>query len=49
MLGILGMSNWTHRWFRSGGRLTLPEIGEQFAGLALQGLLEDVGEDVDGC
>lgn len=49
MLGILGMSNWTHRWFRSGGRLTLPQIGEQFAGLALQGLLQDPGEDMDGC
>jgi hypothetical protein len=41
------MSNWTHRWFRSGGRLTLPQIGEQFAGLVLQGLLDGPGEGTD--
>jgi AcrR family transcriptional regulator len=38
MLAIVGMMNWSHRWFAPDGRNTLPEIGEQFAKLALDGL-----------
>lgn len=41
MLGILGMANWTHRWYQPAGRLTLTQIGEQFAAMILQGLVED--------
>jgi len=36
--GIIGMVNWTHRWYRQDGRLTAPEIGEAFAAMALDGL-----------
>jgi AcrR family transcriptional regulator len=38
MLGLIGMCNWTHRWFSAGGRFTLSEIGEQFAELLLDGM-----------
>lgn len=38
MLGILGMGNWVHRWYRQGGELTLTQIGEQFAKMAIDGL-----------
>ena len=40
MLGIIGMCNWSHRWYRADGRLSLLEIGGQFADLALEGLLK---------
>jgi len=36
--GIIGMVNWTHRWYRQDGRLSAPEIGEAFAAMALEGL-----------
>ncbi|MGH7821184.1 MAG: TetR/AcrR family transcriptional regulator [Candidatus Binatia bacterium] len=39
MLGIIGMCNWSHRWYRSEGPLSLAEIGRQFTDLALGGLL----------
>lgn len=38
MHGLLGMSNWVHRWYRPEGRLTLPEVGDTFATLVLAGL-----------
>jgi TetR/AcrR family transcriptional regulator, cholesterol catabolism regulator len=38
MLAILGMFNWIHRWYAPEGRLSLPEIGEEFAKLALASL-----------
>lgn len=38
MLGIIGMCNWSHRWYRPDGPLTLPEIGQRFAELVLEGL-----------
>lgn len=37
-MAILGMFNWTHRWYRPNGPLTLEEIGRQFAELALSGI-----------
>ncbi|MFV0309907.1 MAG: TetR/AcrR family transcriptional regulator [Desertimonas sp.] len=37
-MAILGMFNWTHRWYRPGGSLSLEEIARQFAELALAGL-----------
>ena len=44
MFGIVGMCNWTFRWFRSEGTMSLSEIGEQFARLALRGLAPDATE-----
>jgi AcrR family transcriptional regulator len=38
MLGIIGMCNWTHRWFQKDGVLTLPQIGEQFSRMAVDAL-----------
>jgi AcrR family transcriptional regulator len=38
MLGIIGMLNWSHRWYTPDGKRTLPEIGEEFASLLLGGL-----------
>lgn len=39
MLGIIGMCNWSHRWYRPEGRLSLAQIGRRFADLALEGIL----------
>jgi TetR/AcrR family transcriptional regulator, cholesterol catabolism regulator len=38
--GIIGMVNWTHRWYREGACSMPPaaEIGQTFAGLVLDGL-----------
>lgn len=38
MHGLLGMSNWVHRWYHPDGKLTLPEVGDTFATLVLAGL-----------
>lgn len=38
-LAILGAANWSHRWFRPGGRLPGVEIGREFAGYFLGGVL----------
>ena len=40
--GLFGMFNWTHRWFKTGGKLTAKEIADMFNkiffdGLAVQG------------
>lgn len=40
MLGIVGMCNWTHRWFNPRGPLTLPVIGEQFSRMVIDGLCQ---------
>lgn len=37
--GILGMCNWSHRWFRVDGSLPAGEIADVFADMALSGLL----------
>lgn len=40
--GLLGMINWTHRWFRPDDpRYDAQEIGETFADIAIRGLLTD--------
>ena len=39
MLGIVGMMNWSHRWYNPAGRHSLPTIAKQFEELALDGLL----------
>ncbi len=36
--GILGMLNWTHRWFRPGHSESAEEIGKTFAEMTLSGL-----------
>jgi AcrR family transcriptional regulator len=36
---LIGMCNWSHRWFDPAGRRTAEEIGDLFAELALGGLL----------
>jgi hypothetical protein len=32
------MLNWSHRWYTPNGEKMLPEIGEQFAAVFLDGL-----------
>jgi AcrR family transcriptional regulator len=36
--GIIGMVNWTHRWYRRPGPLSGAEIGEAYAAMVLDGL-----------
>jgi TetR/AcrR family transcriptional regulator, cholesterol catabolism regulator len=36
---VLGVMNWTITWYRPEGKLTPPEIGDQFASLFLRGIL----------
>jgi TetR/AcrR family transcriptional regulator, cholesterol catabolism regulator len=36
---ILGMTNWTHRWFNPAGRLTGREVGVEFGKIAIRGIL----------
>lgn len=36
--GILGMNNWSQRWFRPGGKMTGKQIGQQFAEMIIAGL-----------
>jgi AcrR family transcriptional regulator len=38
MFAVIGMLNWTHRWYTPDGKRTLVEIGDEFAELVLQGL-----------
>ncbi len=37
-LGILGMCNWMHRWYRRDGRLTTEEIADVWAEMILNGV-----------
>ena len=39
MLGIVGMMNWSHRWYDPNGRDSLSAIARQFEAIALDGLL----------
>ena len=41
MFAIIGMLNWTHRWYTPDGKRTLVEIGDEFSELVLQGLRAD--------
>lgn len=36
--GVLGMVNWTHRWFKPSGRVTAGEVGDAYVALAMDGL-----------
>jgi AcrR family transcriptional regulator len=40
-MAILGMCNWTLRWYRRGGPVTPEALAEQFAHLALRSVLVD--------
>jgi AcrR family transcriptional regulator len=40
-LAILGMVNWTHRWYRPSGPVSAEDIGEAFASLTLDGLTRE--------
>jgi len=35
---VMGMVNWTHRWFNPDGPIGADEVGRAFAGVALDGL-----------
>ena len=35
---VLGMVNWTHQWYRPGGRYSAAQLGTIFGDLALRGL-----------
>jgi AcrR family transcriptional regulator len=39
--GIIGMVNWSHRWFRPEGPASAEEIGDTFTEIVLKGLLVD--------
>jgi AcrR family transcriptional regulator len=39
--GIIGMVNWSHRWFRPNGPSSAEEIGDAFTEIVLKGLLID--------
>jgi AcrR family transcriptional regulator len=43
-MGILGMCNWTIRWYRQTGPLGADDIAAEFAAAALRSLLRDPGE-----
>jgi AcrR family transcriptional regulator len=38
--GIIGMLNWTHRWFDPNGPIDSDDVSEAFATLAVEGLLQ---------
>ena len=38
---VLGAANWSHRWFKPGGRLAGTEIGKSFADIFIHGLNPD--------
>jgi len=40
-LAIIGMCNWSHRWFRPNGRKTAEQIGRSFSNILLRGILVD--------
>jgi AcrR family transcriptional regulator len=42
VLGIIGMFNWMHRWFRPDGSRPLASIGDDFVSMALRGLQPEV-------
>lgn len=47
-LAILGMMNWSYRWYRTGGSVEASEIGSHFADMALAGLACDPATHVPG-
>lgn len=45
-LALIGMCNWSHRWFRPDGQLSGLELGAGFAGLILGGLTPTAGSSL---
>jgi TetR/AcrR family transcriptional regulator, cholesterol catabolism regulator len=45
MMAIVGMCNWTHRWYSADGPMGLREIGKDFAVVALDGLFLPDGSE----
>lgn len=45
-LGILGMCNWTTRWYVKNGRLSIEQISDTIVGIALDGLSPRAGDAV---
>ena len=43
--GIIGMANWTSRWFQADGRLGVREVAEVIADLALASIHSPQGDD----
>jgi AcrR family transcriptional regulator len=43
--GVIGMCNWSHRWFRPGAGETAENIGHTFADMVLDGLLSHQPSD----
>lgn len=43
--GIIGMANWTSRWFQADGRLGVHEVAEVIADLALASIHSPQGDD----
>jgi AcrR family transcriptional regulator len=39
--GVIGMINWSHHWFKPGGKQSGEQIGQAFADLVLRGLVVD--------
>ncbi|MDF7774844.1 TetR/AcrR family transcriptional regulator [Sphingomonas sp. AOB5] len=46
--GLLGMANWSHRWFKPDGGLSGADIGRQFARIVLDGMIPDKAADRAG-
>lgn len=47
-LAVQGMVNWTHRWFKPGGRYDAVRIGAAFADIALSGLMGSTNRKTAG-
>lgn len=43
--GIVGMVNWSHRWFRPAGDLSAAQVGEAYADIVLSGVMTGPAED----
>ena len=46
--GLLGMLNWSYRWYDPQGRLSINEVVEEFTRLALAGLAADTRRAAEG-
>jgi hypothetical protein len=44
MVGLLGMVNWVHQWYRPEGGLESKEIADEFLKSMLYGILTDEGK-----
>ncbi|MBB6452793.1 AcrR family transcriptional regulator [Salirhabdus euzebyi] len=45
-MSILGMVNWTYKWYRKDGDKTIEEIADIFTDILLQGILTDEAKNV---